>query len=49
MNINKIYCEWKQLEYGYKVGCLIDEYSFIVKEWKFCPYCGRELEQDYTD
>lgn len=46
-------CIWKEQRYEWKTGC--GEYNsyqtitdhFDKDNWKFCPYCGREIQEQF--
>lgn len=47
-------CRWTLIQYidgslmsvgVYNIECNSSEVSEIFREWKYCPYCGREIEK----
>ena len=38
-------CEWKPMVKEVLVAHKKFEYASTVRQWKYCPYCGREIKR----
>ena len=36
-------CEWKRCTYGKKIKCVGIYFNSDITNWKYCPYCGKEI------
>ena len=37
-------CEWKRCTYGKKIKCVGIYFNSDITNWKYCPYCGKEIQ-----